>query len=193
MKLQQQGTTKHILVPAPKSNFIPSSTDITNTKVQTRVDNPEDIFNILLQQKFSQLLKSQNAITSKGNLLESIGWNTEGDLVDDLLQGINETRASTIAEGDKILANFLQAMKYAVTEDGKRIEKFNWTYGVEEYKATFSKTRESTACGPSGLHMSHWKAALEREEIMRVHPFLCGLHFSLNLPTQDGKFPGIVC
>ena len=171
MKPQQQGATKHILVPAPKSNFIPKSTDITNAEVQIRVDNPEDIFNVLLRQNFSQLLKSQNAITSKGKLLDSIGWNTEGDLVDDLLQGINESRASTIAEGDKILANFLKAMKFAVTGDGKKIEEFNWTYGADKYKATFSKTRELTACGPSGPHMLHWKAALERESIICVHSF----------------------
>ena len=49
--------------------------------------------------------------------------------------------------------------------------ELQWEYGVDQYKETFSKTRESTACGPSGLHMSHWKAALERTAIMRVHAF----------------------
>ena len=38
-------------------------------------------------------------------------------------------------------------------------------------KKIFSKTRESTACGPSGLHMSHWKIALESENLMEMHSF----------------------
>ena len=67
--------------------------------------------------------------------------------------------------GDKIFENFIKSMKYAEMENGEQIDKYQWSYSVDEYKETFSKTRESTACGPSGLHMSHWKAALERETI----------------------------
>ena len=63
IKPRQQGATKHILVPAPKSEILLQSTDITNPKTQTRVDNPEDIFNILLRQNFKQLPKSCHAIT----------------------------------------------------------------------------------------------------------------------------------
>ena len=171
MKPHQTGAIKHILVPAPKSNIIPHSEDIVNPLAQTRVNDPKDIFNVLLRQNFHQLLKSQYAITSQGELQEKIGWNAEGDFVDNLLSGLDEIETSSITEGDQILSNFIKAMKMANTEDGKQIKEFQWTYGIEEYKATFSKTRETTACGPSGLHMSHWKAALERDCIMRVHSF----------------------
>ena len=102
---------------------------------------------------------------------EQIGWNAEGEFVNNLLLGLHETELATITEGDKIFANFITAMRYADTETGEPIEEFKWSYGIDEYKDTFSKTRESTACGPSGLHMSHWKAALERDAIMRVHAF----------------------
>ena len=165
------------MVLAPKSKVIPQSTDITNPKVQTRVDNPEDIINVLLRQNFQQLLESQHVITSEGKMLDHLEWNTEGDLVDDLLQGLNVSTAGTITEGDKILANFISLMKYASIEDGKVIQEFKWKYGIDEYKATFSKTIESTACGPLGLHMTHWKAVLEREPIMWVHSFFVWVAF----------------
>ena len=78
-------------------------------------------------------------------------------------------------------------MKYAITDKDCNIDEFQWKYGVEEYKATFSKTRESTACGPSGLHMSHWKAALERDEIMRVHAFFIwsAFQFGFSYPRWE--------
>ena len=73
----------------------------------------------------------------------------------------------------------MEAIARPVTEEGKTIEDFKWDYGVNEYKLTFSKTCEKTACGPSGLHMSHWKAALERPRLMRVHSFYIWAAFSL--------------
>ena len=57
------------------------------------------------------------------------------------------------------------------TNDIKKGREMPWTYGVEEYKETFSKTRENTACGPSGIHMGHWKAALEINYLMKIHSF----------------------
>ena len=63
-------------------------------------------------------------------------------------------------------------MTYATeTTSGKTIRPYEWSFGPEEYKATFGKTKETTACGPSGIHMSHWKAALENTKIMEVHSF----------------------
>ena len=104
-------------------------------------------------------------------MLEHIGWNTKNDFVESLLQEMSAHDANTIAEGDKVLSNFIMVMKYAMLETGKEIKEFKWTYNIEEYKATFSKTSEPTACGPSGLHMTHRKTALERDAIMRVHLF----------------------
>ena len=171
IKPQQQGATKYILVPAPVSNWTPKGSDITNKNVQTRVDDPKQIFNILLRQNFRQLLKSEKAISNHGEYLEKIGWNAEKDFVQNLLQGNRTETILSNTKADKITENFIQAMRYAINKDGDQISTFRWEYGIKEYQATFSKTRESTACGPSGLHMSHWKATLEREAIMRIHSF----------------------
>ena len=69
------------------------------------------------------------------------------------------------------LRRFIQSMAKIDNKSKNKIENMPWTYGIEEYKETFSKTRESTACGPSGIHMGHWKAAIESRLIMRVHSF----------------------
>ena len=93
-------------------------------------------------------------------MLKNIGWNADGDFVNKLLKGLNASQTQTITEGDKILVKFITAVKDADTENGESIEEFQWQFGFEEYKATFSKIRESTACGPSGLHMTHQKLDL---------------------------------
>ena len=53
-----------------------------------------------------------------------------------------------------------------------RCKPMEWKFGSKEYRQLFSHTREETSCGPSGLHMSHWKAALESDEITFVHATL---------------------
>jgi len=44
-----------------------------------------------------------------------------------------------------------------------------WNYGAEEYKKSFSKSRESTAAGASNLHMGMWKAACKHDDVASVH------------------------
>ena len=117
------------------------------------------------------MLKSEKAITNHGHFLDKIGWNADRDFVQNLLQGSKTDTIFSNIEADKITENFIQALRYATNNEDKQIGTLQWEYGIKEYKDTFSKTRESTACGPSGLHMSHWKAALERDGIIRIHSF----------------------
>ena len=110
---------------------------------------------------------------TNGPLLEKCGWYGEGEGMEELLRGLLEVDNLSKdypqfgVEGNK----FLKALRYVKGENGEDIEPFTWKFGVEEYLEVFNKTKETTACGPSGLHMSHWKAACEREDIARVHAF----------------------
>ena len=63
-------------------------------------------------------------------------------------------------------------------------QEMQWKFGVDEYKNLFSKTLEDTSCGPSGLHMSHWKVALQSEELMEVDATLMSAAFSLGMTYQ---------
>ena len=114
-------------------------------------------------------MKSATSIVTEKEIKEKIGDFAEKEYVEKILEGVE--RECLQCEQDDSLSAFIKAMSYAKKEDGKQIEELQWSYRVEDYIATFSKTRESTAYGPSGLHMSHWKAALKRKNIMKVHSF----------------------
>ena len=179
MKSQQNSGIRYLQVPKPTSNWQISETDITNIKCHTRVDNPIDIFNTLLRQNFKQLLKSDISEFSKGHLKDKIGWNAETDYVSNLLDGVNEELIEdAFAQGNYILNHFIQAIKKPKNNKDQPIQTLEWTFGIEEYRETFSKTCEHTVCRPSGLHMSHWKIALKQDCIMRVHSFFIWAAFA---------------
>ena len=55
LKPRQEGTINHLYVPKPLSYWQPKRGDIKNKKSQMRVDNPKEIFNLLLRQNFTHL------------------------------------------------------------------------------------------------------------------------------------------
>ena len=171
LKLINKGAINHLFVPYPINEWIPKKEDIQTKECQMRIDQPIDIFNILLRQNFTQLLKSKSSVFTKGKIKEAIGWEAANEISEQILQGIQNENIENATKDNKPLQLFIKSMKKLQTRDGNTIEEMKWNYGIEEYKQTFSKTRESTACGPSGLHMSHWKAALESVKIMRAHSF----------------------
>ena len=54
---------------------------------------------------------------------------------------------------------------------------------LEEYKQFWRKKKEATVTSPFGLHVGHYKAALQQEEILNVHRLL------LLIPFQTGLVP----
>ena len=67
-----------------------------------------------------------------------------------------------------------------------------WTYGAEEFRATFSKKSENTACGPSGVTMPYYKIFCEDDELAEFHAnFIClpfQYRFSLDRWQQSIQF-----
>ena len=102
---------------------------------------------------------------TKGEIRDAIGWEAANLISEQILQGFQNEKIENATKNNKLLQLFIQSMKKIQTKDGSTIEEMKWDFSIEDYKQTFSKTRESTACGPSGLHMSHWKAVLESEKI----------------------------
>ena len=110
---------------------------------------------------------------TNGPILEKCGWYGKEEGMKTILRGllkVAEVAAEYPQYGQEGL-EFLKALRYSTDKKGTRIKPFKWNFGTKEYMDIFNKTKESTACGPSGIHMSHWKAACEREEIARVHAF----------------------
>ena len=169
------------MFPSPITKWSPTENDIVNAKCQTRIEDPTEIFNVLLRQNFRQLKKSENSIFTKGKFREKVWYNAEKAYVNELLNGIRkETIIKEYRKTGTITQYFIEAYKRPTTNKGEEIEAMEWEYGIEEYKSTFSKTSEDTTCGPSGLHMSHWKIALERESLMRVHSFYIWAAFNMS-------------
>ena len=177
---------RKILVPTPRVGVIPNEKDITDASIQCTVDDPKSIFNVLLRQNFQNLLKSNMSVFSTGPICQSLGFEAEKDLAEKLLEGmeLSQDVKDEYSEYGSTLTRFIQNMKKATTTDGNTIKDFQWSFGIEEYKAIFKKTKETTACGPSGIHMSHWVAALEDETLMKIHSFYIWAAFNFGF-TYD--------
>ena len=178
LKPKNTGTIRKLLVPSPIEG-IPE--DIYDDAFYTEVNTSEEMFNVLLRQNFRHLMKSKDSMFSKGSVLDKIGWYAEKDGAQSILEGTCNAKALTTEypEFGNEAEEFINAIKYS--EVNGKSNSFEWKYGPDEYIATFNKTREATACGPSGLHMSHWKAACERKRIARVHAFFIWAGFQLGI------------
>jgi hypothetical protein len=168
MKKQLEGTLRQLLVLVPLTG---ADNDIRDKKQYYNIEDPDHIFKILLQRNFTALQRSKDSIFASGPFATRLGLHGEGtEFYEDLLQGnidpssFDEHYPQFTGE----LSLFITALRSKVKEGDAA---FQWDFGVKEFKATFKKTRESTACDPSSIHMSHFKAATERGNIARVHAF----------------------
>ena len=170
LKSDNMGTLRKLMVPAPVTGF---KNDVKDPRLYTTIHDSKTMFNLLLKRNYNHLRQSKESMFAKGPILEKCGWYGEEDGMEKILEGMLNVKELALAypefgqEGEA----FLNALRYKKDNDGKKVEPFSWTFGIDEFMAVFNKTNESTACGPSGLHMSHWKAACERPKIARVHAF----------------------
>ena len=178
-----EGTLRSLMVPAPVTGFI---NNVKDHRLYTKITDSNQMFNFLLQRNFKHLMQSKESMFTNGPLLEKCGWTGEEEGMEELLQGlldVNELSKEYPQYGKEGL-EFLKALRYKKNEEGKEVQPFSWKFGVDEYLQVFNKTKESTACGPSGIHMSHWKAACERKEIARVHAFFMWAAFEIGFTYE---------
>ena len=173
-----EGTLRSLMVPAPITGITNNEKD---PRTYTTITDSKLMFNLLLKRNFNHLMQSQEAMFTTGPLLDACGWYGEQGGMEKILEGMLdvENTAGAYPQYGKEGLEFLRALRYKTNEDGMDEEPFTWKFGTEEYLEVFNKTKESTACGPSGIHMSHWKAACERKEIARVHAFFMWAAFEL--------------
>jgi hypothetical protein len=168
MKPSAGGNLRTLLVPAPITGHI---NNIRDPRTYYTVEDPAHIHELLLRRNFTQLRRSNNSIFASGPFAEYLGHHGENKTAyDELLAGLDDSTryddAYPAFAGE--LAPFLESLKSQVQQNDA---DFEWQFGAQEFIDTFKKTRESTACGPSSLHMSHFCAATENREIAGVHAF----------------------
>ena len=67
------------------------------------------------------------------------------------------------------------------------LQKLKAELSLAEYKRFWKKKKEETATSPFGLHIGHYKAATEKEEILNVHRIMLLLPFQMALVPHRWK------
>jgi hypothetical protein len=183
LQSSNKGTLRSLMVPAPITGF---KNNIKDPRLYTNIMDSNLMFNFLLKRNFDHLIQSKDSMFTNGSLLKQCSCYGEGEGMESLLRGLidAESMEQEYPQFGKEGVEFIKALRYVKDEDGKKVEPFHWKFGVEEYLKVFNKTKESTACGPSGIHMSHWKAACERENIAQVHAFFMWAAFEFGFSYQ---------
>ena len=181
LKGRKSGGIKQIYVPKPVTNHKLQEKDITNKQIQQIVTEPRDICNILLRQNYRDLLKSNESAFTRGALARALESDMEEEIVEQILNGstIDQTFKTEYKDYGHTFENLIKSMSRAKDREGKETTQYHWDFGVEEYKSIFKNTKEKIACGPSGLHMSHLKAALESVKLMQIHAFFIWSAFAM--------------
>jgi hypothetical protein len=174
MKGEIKGSINNLVVAIPK---YASTVKDTEKAEWSTITDEETIFALLLRRNTQQFMRSAGCPFAHGKIAEKCGIDGDGTMVNEILAGtLNDcNKFNLIKDYDDptdVLKLFITAMAKPRNENGTVIEDFTWDYGINEFRSTFQKTRESTSCGPSGLNMSYWKASAEDDDIARVHSFL---------------------
>ena len=180
LKKTNAGTLRSLLVPKPMTGLINNEKD---PRLYSSITDSNKMFNILLQRNFRHLLQSKDSMFTNGPMLDLCGWYGKEEGMETILRGMLdvETIKEDYPQFGQEGVEFLRALRY---KNGSKSEPFTWKFGTNEYLEVFNKTKEGTACGPSGLHMSHWRAACEREKIARVHAFFMWAAFEMGFTYE---------
>ena len=126
--------------------------------------------------------------------METVGELAENQGADEILTGnfntedVDEWHEYQHKAELKVFLKNLQRPK----EDGQVMKDMQWSYGAEEFRATFSKKSEQTSCGLLGITMPYYKIFCEDDQLAEFHatfmhlPFKYG--FSLKRWQQSIQF-----
>jgi hypothetical protein len=140
------------------------------------IDNIETMFSLILRQNAKLLMRSSNTPFATGMLPTECGFDGEGDMATTILNGtLSQANRDKLLQEYPNLSEELDAFILALArprdDNGNIIPDFQWKFGKEEFKRTFRRTRENTACGPSGLNMSYWKVLTESDSLATIHAY----------------------
>jgi hypothetical protein len=174
MKGGEKGSIKSLMVPIPEYR---SSLEETKAVEWTEIEDNSSIYSLLLKKNAQQLMRSAHSPFAYGKIVDGCGTEGDGPLTNKILENslTNQERYDLINEHADVrdeLDTFITALARPKDNNGNIINDFEWKYGIEEYRKTFRRTRECTACGPSGLNMSFWKAIAEDDDLAEVQAFL---------------------
>jgi hypothetical protein len=173
MKNEEKGSINSLMVPVPQYR---SDLKTTEEVGWTEIEDDTIIHSLLLRKNAQQLMRSATSPFATGSITDECGFDGEGPLTSKLIESLlshqeKERLLDGHANVKTELDEFITALGQPTDSNGNALHDFTWSFGMKEFRKTFRKTRESTACGPSGLNMSYWKACAEDEDIATVQAF----------------------
>jgi hypothetical protein len=173
MKPNEKGSIQSLMVPVPQYR---ATVEETKKVECIEIDDNQTTYFLLLKRNAQQLMRSAQSPFASGTIADGCGFDGGKQMTDKILNNtLTNLERSTILNERKSVSDeldqFLIALVKPTNGNGVPIPDFTWKYGIEEFRSTFRRTRESTACGPSGLNMSYWKACTEDDDLAQVQAF----------------------
>ena len=72
-------------------------------------------------------------------------------------------------------------------QDGVVMKDLEWNFNMQQYRETFTKVREDTAVGPSGLLMALWKAACYDDTLAEINSIFIEIPFKYGFALERWK------
>ena len=147
------------------------SKDPVHKKIYTEA---KEIHAKLLTRNAEHLSQASGTPFARGWLCNRLKWDGTGPLADEILTGniLNERR---FRESMQLYLESLQMNNLT------RMNVIRPTLSLDEYKLFWKKKRETTVTSPYGLHVGHYKAAINKLQILNVHRILLLIPFTTGI------------
>ena len=141
------------------------------------LEDRESIHTQLLRRNKKHLTQAKHTPFAQGRMARALKWDGTGELGRDILSGdiLNKERFS------RTIQLYLESLQ--VNRMSRDLPMVKPELSLEEYATFWKKKKEETVTSPFGLHIGHYKAALQSKQILNVHRIL------LLIPFQTAVVP----
>jgi len=170
VKRKHMGQLQHIWIAYDeKGNYI------KDPQNKVEVKSEEEVHEKLLARNKKHLGQARGTPFARGSPAKKLNWDGTGDMGNDILSGniLNQQKFFKIVQ---LYFESLSANRMA-----RSLTKVKADLSLEEYKRFWKKKKEETVTSPFGLHIGHFKAAVENEEVLDVHRIMLILPFQMAL------------
>ena len=145
------------------------------------IEKDTEVHEKLLQRNKKHLGQAKKTPFAQKPWSAKLKWDGTGDLGRDILSGdiLNQQKFSSTVQ------LYFESLK--TNRMSSKIKTVRASLSLEEYKKFWRKKREDTVTSPFGLHVGHFKAAVQREEILNVHRIMLLIPFQTSLVPYRWK------
>ena len=141
----------------------------------------DEVHTVLLRRNSQHLGQAAQTPFASGEWNSRLKWDGTGTMGIDILNG-------TILNQEKFgrtVQLYFESLTKTRFSGGLKLTKPHLS--LEEYKRFWRKKREETVTSPFGLHVGHFKAATQQDEILNVHRIMLLLPFQTALVPNRWK------